>query len=169
MGGRGCRYRICRIKTIEFNHLEMNICHAGEGCEWRVEPGCCTCPGTRHPLQATSPLQTFVPSHLLDWLHPSHQSTAPNHVQSVMEGADKSDKASPPLQIDPKWYVIRCAMLPELLTAAADPASKTLSDLSSNPSRPMSLASTSTRCTRGRRPSTTPTMSRSTTRTSTPP
>jgi len=67
--------------------------------------------------EASSPLLRLSPSHLLDPLHLPYQPTTPKHAQRIMEGAEKSDKASPPLQIDPKWYIVRRATSLESLTA----------------------------------------------------
>ena len=85
----------------------------------RLGTACLGVAGTRLPRQPASYLsssQTLVPSRLLDPLHPPYHPTTPERVQIIMEGAEKSDKASLPLQIDPKWYVRRATSL-ESLTA----------------------------------------------------
>ena len=88
-------------------------------------------------------------------------STAPfsytQHVRQQMEDSKKSEggeSESPPLQVDPKWCVRWATYIACAADHRADVASKMLSDCSSNPSRPAIYASTSTRRTRGRRPST---------------
>jgi hypothetical protein len=69
------------------------------------------------PLDSLGNLFPFL--YLLDSYRPFYPPTTPKHAQQLMENAEtgeKSDKKSPPLQIDPKWYVRHFTLL-ELLTA----------------------------------------------------
>ena len=64
----------------------------------------------RQPASYLASSQTLTsPSHLLGPLHLPYQPTTPEYTQSIVEGVEKSDKASPPLQIGLKWYVVRRA------------------------------------------------------------
>jgi len=55
-----------------------------------------------------SPAQSLSYPRPSDSPRPFYRSTIPKHAQRVMDDAEKSEKnekESPPLQIDPKWYV----------------------------------------------------------------
>ena len=71
-------------------------------------------------LGLRSPCQQRRRRYLLDPRHLSHPSTAPGRAERLMdcaENGEKRERESPPLKIDPKWYVRHPVVLTPLTTA----------------------------------------------------